>query len=333
MRKLALLAASLGLVAVLLTGAAAATLTTPAAAGGLNRNADIPAELVASIEAAASAYCDLRPALLAAILKVESDFGRSPLPGVRSGTNDAGAAGPMQIGIGGKAGNTWGGTPVRAVPPDIPYGSDGNGDGLANIYDPADALHGAARYLCALGVVHSEITAVAGYHCGPHCGQRAPPSWPATTRRYVTDVLQAAEAYELASVAAVASVPAGFGTPGPCGRSPATDYARSLVIATFGITDLGDCAYGGHVEHSDHYPDRNGQAHALDVMVGDDKALGDQVAAWFAHHHQALNVKYVIWWSRIIDYRDATPAWRKCENPSSSCATLHFDHVHVSFAA
>ena len=88
MRKLALLVVSVGLVAVLLTGAAAATLTTPAAAGGLNRDADIPAELVPIIEAAAGAYCDLRPALLAAILKVESDFGRSPLPGVRSGAND-----------------------------------------------------------------------------------------------------------------------------------------------------------------------------------------------------------------------------------------------------
>ncbi|HUR23569.1 MAG TPA: hypothetical protein VMZ73_06830 [Acidimicrobiales bacterium] len=43
----------------------------------------------------------------AAIAKVESDFGRSPLPGVHSATNAAGAAGPMQIGIGGRAGDTF----------------------------------------------------------------------------------------------------------------------------------------------------------------------------------------------------------------------------------
>jgi hypothetical protein len=36
--------------------------------------------------------------VLAAIGKVESDHGRSPLPGVRSGSNWAGACGPMQLG-------------------------------------------------------------------------------------------------------------------------------------------------------------------------------------------------------------------------------------------
>src|SRR5215212_3955961 len=212
MRKLALLVAILGLVAVLLTGAAAATLTTPAAVGGLKRDADIPAELVPIIEAAASAYCDLRPALLAGVFKAESDFGRDRDPSVHRGANSAGAAGPLQIGIGGKAGNTWGGTPVRAVPPDLPYGADGDGDGLASVYNPVDALYGAARYLCALGVAQSEIRAIAGYHCGPACGQRAPRTWGPRTRRYVTDVLQAAEAYEAARTAAAVAVPSGWGT-------------------------------------------------------------------------------------------------------------------------
>ena len=47
-------------------------------------------------------------AVLAAIGKVESDHGRARLPGVRSGWNRAGAAGPMQFGIGvGRAGNAW----------------------------------------------------------------------------------------------------------------------------------------------------------------------------------------------------------------------------------
>jgi hypothetical protein len=333
MRKLAVAASLLALLAVPLMGAAAATLTPPPRSG-LSPDAEIPAELRTTIEAAATAYCNLRPALLAGVLKAESDFGRDPDPSVRSGANTAGAAGPMQIGIGGKAGNTWGGTPVRPVPPDMPYGSDGNGDGLANVYDPADALYGGARYLCALGVAHSEVVAVASYNCGPDCGQGPPRSWPAATRRYVTEVLEAAQGYEATAVTPVAGpVPAGFGTPGPCGRSPSTDYARSLVIATFGITNIGDCAYQGHVENSDHYPDRNGQAHALDVMVGDARALGDQVAAWATQNHQTVNVKYIIWFGRIIDYRTPNPAWDACEDPSSSCATRHFDHVHISFLA
>ena len=47
--------------------------------------------------------------VLAAIGKVESDHGRVRLPGVRSGSNWAGACGPMQIGCvpGSKAGNSW----------------------------------------------------------------------------------------------------------------------------------------------------------------------------------------------------------------------------------
>src|SRR5216683_1404475 len=41
--------------------------------------------------------------ILAGIGEVESDHGRASLPGVRSGDNGFGAAGPMQIGIGGAA--------------------------------------------------------------------------------------------------------------------------------------------------------------------------------------------------------------------------------------
>ncbi|WP_285700543.1 bifunctional lytic transglycosylase/C40 family peptidase [Actinomadura sp. NBRC 104412] len=89
--------------------------------------------------------------LLAAIGKIESDHGRSPLRGVRSGRNSAGAAGPMQFGIGGRAGNTWGGAP-RHRADGSPHGADGNGDGWEDVYDPADAILAAARYLKAHGL-------------------------------------------------------------------------------------------------------------------------------------------------------------------------------------
>ena len=79
--------------------------------------------------------------VLAAIGKVESDHGRSRLPGVRSGWNTAGAAGPMQFGIGvGRAGNAW-----------ARYGADFDRDGRRSVYDPGDAIPAAARYLCAAG--------------------------------------------------------------------------------------------------------------------------------------------------------------------------------------
>src|SRR6202041_2660010 len=54
--------------------------------------------------------------ILAGIGTVESDNGQTTLPGVHSGSNAFGAAGPMQIGIGGAAGKVWGGLagPTRA---------------------------------------------------------------------------------------------------------------------------------------------------------------------------------------------------------------------------
>ena len=54
--------------------------------------------------------------ILAGIGKVESDDGESTLPGVHSGANAFGAAGPMQIGIRGAAGNQWGGVPGAPGP-------------------------------------------------------------------------------------------------------------------------------------------------------------------------------------------------------------------------
>jgi peptidoglycan DL-endopeptidase CwlO len=90
--------------------------------------------------------------VLAAVGKVESDHGRYPGPGIGSGTNEAGAAGPMQFGIAGRAGNTWGGTPRHPANQHTGgYGLDGNGDGWADVYDPADAIPAAARYLLAHG--------------------------------------------------------------------------------------------------------------------------------------------------------------------------------------
>lgn len=86
-------------------------------------------------QAAAQTCPGLSWTVLAAIGKIESDHGRSTAPGVHSGENFAGAGGPMQFLAG-----TW-----------AAYGVDGDGDGVANRYDPADAVYGAANYLCGSG--------------------------------------------------------------------------------------------------------------------------------------------------------------------------------------
>jgi hypothetical protein len=93
-----------------------------------------PAKLVPIYAAAAAKYhLGARgPGILAAINYVESDFGRSQLPGVAPGTqNYAGAEGPMQF-----LQSSW-----------EAYGVDGNGDGTKDAYDATDAIFGAAHLL------------------------------------------------------------------------------------------------------------------------------------------------------------------------------------------
>jgi hypothetical protein len=127
----------------LLDPPAAAKPTRPArpdgqAAPSAAARADIPTGYLQLYRQATSRCPGLSWAVLAAIGKVESDHGRSRLPGVGSGWN---AAGPMQFGIGtGRAGNAW-----------ARYGADFNRDGRTSVYDPGDAIPAAARYLCAAG--------------------------------------------------------------------------------------------------------------------------------------------------------------------------------------
>ncbi len=103
--------------------------------------------------------------ILAGIGTVESDNGRTTLPGVHSGQNGFGAAGPMQIGIGGAATNVWGGLPVHPasqVVNGIATDEDGGPD--ASVYDPADAIAGAAKYLLAAGVQTNPSAAIFAYN-------------------------------------------------------------------------------------------------------------------------------------------------------------------------
>jgi cell wall-associated NlpC family hydrolase len=96
---------------------------------------DIPPRLLPVYQAAARTCPGESWTLLAGIGKVESDHGRSKLPGVTSGANTKGAEGPMQFLPG-----TW-----------AAFGVDGNHDGVADVYNPTDAIFGAARYLCSNG--------------------------------------------------------------------------------------------------------------------------------------------------------------------------------------
>jgi hypothetical protein len=115
---------------------------------------DIPAGYLTLYQRAARRCPGLSWAVLAAIGKVESDHGRAHLPGVRSGWNPAGAAGPMQFGIGvGRAGNAW-----------ATFGRDFDSDGHPSVYDPGDAIPATADYLCAHGAPHHLNRALYAYN-------------------------------------------------------------------------------------------------------------------------------------------------------------------------
>ena len=103
--------------------------------------------------------------ILAGIGTVESDNGQTTLPGVHSGTNGFGAAGPMQIGIGGAASNVWGGAPVHPASEVVSgVATDEDGGPDANVYDPADAIAGAAKYLLGAQVQTNPSAAIFAYN-------------------------------------------------------------------------------------------------------------------------------------------------------------------------
>jgi len=124
----------------------------------------IPANYLALFRETGSKY-KVPWVVLAGIGKVESDDGRSDLPGVHSSSNAFGAAGPMQIGIGGASGNEWGGLPIHPASEVVSgVATDADGRNVADVYDPADAIAGAAKYLVEHGVQQNVPGAIFAYN-------------------------------------------------------------------------------------------------------------------------------------------------------------------------
>ena len=102
-------------------------------------------------------------AYLAALNFAESSFGtdNGPGTGVLSGSNYAGAAGPMQIGIGGAATDNWS-TVVGQIPPNLPGGTQ-----PPSVYNETDAVYGAAILLKHLGAPGDWHAALVGWNNYP----------------------------------------------------------------------------------------------------------------------------------------------------------------------
>ncbi len=146
-----LLALLLGGAAVAIGGGAAGGQPATAAQAEISAFArvDIP-PLYLRLYLAAAARYGLDWAVLAAIGRVECDHGRDPSPSCakEGATNSAGAGGPMQF-----LASTW-----------AAYGVDGNGDGRADRWSPADAIFSAARYLRAAGAPGDYGKAIYAYN-------------------------------------------------------------------------------------------------------------------------------------------------------------------------
>ena len=220
------IAAALMLLAVAFLAAGAGILGQAAAAcqaqpPASTAAATIPAAYLADYQKAGTRY-GIPWTVLAGIGEVESGQGRSDAPGVHSGENAAGAAGPMQFGIGGLAGNTWGGAPVHPASEHTGgYGIDGDHDGIVNVYDPGDAIPSAAAFLKAHGAPADLQAALFAYN---------------HSSAYVTDVLDWAARYAAGGAAGAhgrrrarpASRPSsGHCPPGPPGKSSPTPKPSS----------------------------------------------------------------------------------------------------------
>jgi cell wall-associated NlpC family hydrolase len=135
------LAAALGIGVVGVAVVASAVSFVGGVPGGPSASAqataDIPAAMLALYEQAAATCPGLPWTVLAAIGTVESDNGQSDLPGVHSGSNPAGAEGPMQF------------EPATFAEYDEPVPAGGAKP--PSPYDAVDAVYAAARLLCANG--------------------------------------------------------------------------------------------------------------------------------------------------------------------------------------
>lgn len=144
--------------------------------------ADIPADMLALYQKAAGVCPGLDWSVLAGVGSIETNHGRLQAPGVNNGENFAGAGGPMQF-----LESTFDSVvSSHRIPP--------GGASPPSRYNPYDAVHAAAYYLCDNGARNSQNIRNALWHYN-HA------DW------YVNDVLSRAARYADAQQHASAPAP------------------------------------------------------------------------------------------------------------------------------
>lgn len=110
------------------------------------------------------------------------------------------------------------------------------------------------------------------------------------------------------------------------GLQPQVSAFKDEVAGIYGITSFSTYRAGDSGDH--------GKGLAVDFMVPDSSALGDQVAQYAISNMGAKNISYVIWKQRFYAPFDSIygPAYTWNPMPDRGSATAnHYDHVHVSF--
>ena len=110
------------------------------------------------------------------------------------------------------------------------------------------------------------------------------------------------------------------------GLQPQTIKFKEQVINELGLTDIGGYRPGD--------PEDHGKGLAIDVMVPESSAIGDQVAQYAIDHIEENGISYIIWKQRFYAPVDNIygPAntWNAMPD-RGSVTENHYDHVHVSF--
>ncbi|HGA1489013.1 TPA: LysM peptidoglycan-binding domain-containing protein [Streptococcus suis] len=110
------------------------------------------------------------------------------------------------------------------------------------------------------------------------------------------------------------------------GLQPQVAAFRAEVANAFGITSFSGYRPGDSGDH--------GKGLAIDFMVPESSALGDQVAAYAVANLASKNINYIIWKQRFYAPYDSIygPAYTWNLMPDRGSMTEnHYDHVHVSF--
>lgn len=114
------------------------------------------------------------------------------------------------------------------------------------------------------------------------------------------------------------------------GLQPKAAAFKEEIAAKFGITNIG----GYRAGDSDGYGTGHGDGLAIDVMVPQSSALGDQVADYVISQMGAKDVSYIIWKQRFYSPYKSIYGPANTWNPMpdrGGVTANHYDHVHISF--